>query len=160
MKRNDKVYTWTPLKPIIRNVINSSDVVKLEARSPCGLVTTRLSEVVQGRRPHVSQTATRPATSLPFPSLRLRIRSHSRPRRYLFYGPLTFTAAKITLQLQTTTVFGRHCKFISSWVLTRNLQPFWHLKQNSYLTAISLVTTSNYWNVVTNSWVWSIWSSG
>lgn len=35
---------------------------------------------------------------------------------------------------------------------TRCLQPFWKLKQNCYLTAITLVATS-YWNVVTNNWV-------
>lgn len=83
------------------------------------------------------ETATRPAASLPFPRAPDPLSArplHSRPRRYLFYGPLTFTAAKITLRLQTTTVLGRHYKIISSCIFwARNLQPFWKLNQNCYL---------------------------
>lgn len=83
------------------------------------------------------ETATRPGASLPFPRAPDPLSArplHSRPRRYLFYGPLTFTAAKITLRLQTTTVLGRHYKIISSCIFwTSNLQLFWKLNQNCYL---------------------------
>lgn len=138
----------------------STDVLKLEAPGLPDLVTShstaRLSEVVQGRRPHVP----RPLLDLPhhFPSLGLRIRS-----RHGHYTP-----GLADISLWAINLYG--CKDYSPTsdnnCLGLPLQNYFlvHflskksstvLKIESKLlsfTAIILVTTC-YWNVVTNNWV-------
>lgn len=160
MKRDENVCTWAPLIPLYRvmTICRCAEVGWMPAAPGlCDLVTWH-SPVRSGPGKEAARPADRYSTcrftSLPSGSGSARGTAITLPASQIFVlWAINLYGCKDYSPTSDNNCLGSplHNYFLAVF-WTRCLQPFWKLKQNCYLTAITLVATS-YWNVVTNNWV-------